>query len=129
MRLSQTPNGHPMTTPTDWRAALIATVRALMAKADPEAVEEIKWRKPSNPDGVPAWSHHGLICTGETYKDKVKLTFARGAALPDPAGLFVPQVGGTRRVIDLKQGDTPDPEAFIALVRAAVAHNREGKGK
>lgn len=116
-----------MPTSTDWRAQLLSTARKLIAEADPEAVEEIKWRKPSNPDGVPAWSHHGLICTGETYKDKVKLTFAKGAALPDPAGLFVPQDGGTRRVIDLHEGDRLDPEAFIALVRAAVALNAAGK--
>jgi len=118
-----------MTTPPDWRAALLSTARALIAKADPEVVEEIKWRKPSNPSGVPAWSHHGLICTGETYKDKVKLTFAKGAALPDPAGLFVPQDGGTRRAIDLREGDTLDAAAFLALVRAAVALNRAGKAK
>jgi hypothetical protein len=116
-----------MTTPTDWRAQLLSTVRKLIAEADPEAVEAIKWRKPSNPDGVPTWSHHGLICTGETYKDKVKLTFAKGAALPDPSGLFVPQQGGTRRAIDLREGDTLNPKAFIALVQAAVALNREGK--
>lgn len=116
-------------TETDWRTQLLSTVRKLITEADPEAVEEIKWRKPGNPDGVPSWSHHGLICTGETYKDKVKLTFAKGAALPDPAGLFVPQQGGTRRAIDLYEGDRLDPEAFVALVRAAVALNAAGKKK
>jgi hypothetical protein len=116
-----------MPDPTDWRPALLSEVRKLIAEADPEVVEEVKWRKPSNPDGVPAWSHHGLICTGETYKDKLKLTFAKGAALPDPAGLFVPQEGGTRRAIDLRQGVTLPAEAFKALVRAAVALNAEKK--
>jgi hypothetical protein len=116
-----------MSDPTDWRPALLAEVRRLIAEADPEVIEEVKWRKPSIPDGVPAWSHHGLICTGETYKDKVKLTFAKGASLPDPAGLFVPQEGGTRRAIDLMQGDTLHAEALIALVRAAVALNGQAK--
>lgn len=113
----------------DWRRIALAQVRKLIAEADPEAVEEIKWRKSSNPDGVPAWSHHGLICTGEIYRNKVKLTFAKGAALPDPAKLFVPQEGGTRRAMDLHEGDTLNPKAFIALVQAAVALNREGKKK
>lgn len=108
---------------TDWRAATLDRVRALILAADPGIVEEIKWRKPSNPAGVPTWSHGGLICTGETYKDKVKLTFARGAKLHDPAGLFVPQEGGTRRAIDLHEGDELDADAFTALIREAVAHN------
>lgn len=112
-----------MTDAQDWRAALLDRVRALLLAADPAVVEEVKWRKPSNPAGVPTWSHGGTICTGETYKDKVKLTFARGAKLADPTGLFVPQEGGTRRAIDLKQGDTLPAEAFIALIREAIAHN------
>lgn len=112
-----------MTEPTDWRAAILDRVRALILAADPSVVEEVKWKKPSNPAGVPTWSHGGLICTGETYKDKVKLTFARGAKLPDPTGLFVPQEGGTRRAIDLRQGDALDEQAFTALIREAIAHN------
>ena len=109
----------------DWRGAMIERVRSLIGDADPQAVEEIKWRKPSNPDGVPTWSHGKLICTGETYRDKVKFTFAHGAALDDPAGLFNSSLDGNmRRAIDLRQGDTLDETAFKALIRAAVAFNR-----
>lgn len=108
----------------DWRGAALARVRALIRTADPAVVEAIKWRKPSNPGGVAAWEHGGLICTGEVYKDKVKLTFARGADLPDPAGLFNSSLdGATRRAIDIAAGATPDADAFVALVRAAVARN------
>jgi hypothetical protein len=108
----------------DWRGRTLSRVRALIAQADPESVEEVKWRKPSNPKGVAVWSHAGIVCTGETYPDKVKLTFARGAALEDPAGLFNAGFGGnTRRAIDLHQGDEIDETAFKALVRAAVALN------
>lgn len=111
--------------PADWRAATLARVRVLIAAADPEAVEEVKWRKPTNPGGVPCWSHHGLLCTGETYRDKVKLTFAHGAKLPDPAGLFNASLdAGTRRAIDLRESDRLDEPAFTALIRAAVAFNR-----
>ncbi|HEX8840683.1 MAG TPA: DUF1801 domain-containing protein, partial [Sphingomicrobium sp.] len=103
-------------------------VRKLIHEADPEAVEERKWKKPSNPAGVPTWSHAGIICTGETYKDKVKLTFAKGASLPDPARLFNSSLdGGTRRAIDIREGDTVDPAAFKALVKAAVALNGVSK--
>jgi hypothetical protein len=114
---------------SDWRAETIAQVRALISKADPDAVEEVKWRKPSNAmQGVPTWSHHGLICTGETYKDKVKFTFARGAALEDPAGLFnAEDKGATRRAIDLREGEMVDAAAFKALVKAAVAANAAAK--
>ena len=114
-----------MTEPaTDWRAATLDRIRALILAADPGIVEEIKWKKPSNPAGVPTWSHGGLICTGETYKDKVKLTFARGAKLDDPAGLFgPPKDTGTRRAIDLHEGDALDADAFTALIREAIAHN------
>jgi hypothetical protein len=112
----------------DWRAATLDRVRKLIAEAAPDAVEEIKWRKPSNPGGVPAWSQGGLVCTGETYKDKVKLTFAKGASLPDPTGLFNASLdAGTRRAIDLREGDTIDATAFKQLVRAAVAANREAR--
>jgi hypothetical protein len=110
--------------PGDWRGETLARVRALIREADPEAVEAVKWRKPSNPAGVPVWEHGGLICTGETYKDKVKLTFARGAELDDPAGLFNSSLeGNTRRAIDIRQGDEIDEPALKALVRAAVAAN------
>lgn len=108
----------------DWRQAALARVRALIRKADPAAVEEVKWRKPSNPAGVPVWSHDGILCTGETYKSAVKLTFPNGAALPDPARLFNAGLsGGTRRAIDLHEGDALDEAAFVALVRAAAAFN------
>ena len=108
----------------DWRAATLARVRTLIRAALPDVVEEVKWRKPTNPAGVPTWSHGGLLCTGETYRDKVKLTFARGAALPDPAGLFNASLdAGTRRAIDIRKGETVDAEAFTALVRAAAAAN------
>ena len=108
----------------DWRGDTLARIRALIRSAEPGIVEEVKWRKPSNPGGVPAWSHGGLVCTGETYRDKVKLTFAKGAALPDPAGLFNASLdAGTRRAIDIREGEAIDEAAFKALVRAAVALN------
>jgi hypothetical protein len=108
----------------DWRGAALARVRALIRAADADIVEAVKWRKPSNPAGVPVWERHGLVCTGETYRDKVKLTFARGAALDDPTGLFNASLeGNTRRAIDIGEGDEVDAEAFMALVRAAVAEN------
>ena len=108
----------------DWRGETIERVRQLIHQADPEVVEERKWKKPSNPSGVPTWSHAGIICTGETYKDKVKLTFARGAALEDPSGLFNSSLdGGNRRAIDIRQGGEIDEAAFKALIREAVAAN------
>lgn len=108
----------------DWRGEVLARVRALIRAADPEVVESVKWRKPGNPAGVPVWEHSGILCTGETYRDKVKLTFARGAALDDPAGLFNSSLdGATRRAIDIRQGDAIDGEALKALVRAAVVEN------
>jgi len=108
----------------DWRSDTLDRVRKLTREADPEAVEERKWKKPSNPAGVPTWSHSGILFTGETYKDKVKLTFARGAALHDPAGLFnAGLTGGTRRAIDLREGESIDADAFKTLVRDAVAAN------
>ena len=108
----------------DWRGELLAAVRALIRAADPEVVEEVKWRKPSNPAGVAVWSHGGILCTGETYKDKVKLTFAKGASLADPGGLFNASMdAGTRRAIDLGEGDRLDAAAFKELVGAAVAAN------
>jgi len=108
----------------DWRGVALAQVRKLIMEADPDVVEEVKWRKPSNPMGVPTWSHSGIICTGETYKDKVKLTFARGASLDDPSRLFNSSLeGGTRRAIDIAEGADIDEAAFRALICAAVAEN------
>lgn len=108
----------------DWRGGVLAQARALIRGALPDVIEEVKWRKPSNPSGVPVWEHGGLLCTGEIYKDYVKLTFAHGAALPDPAALFNASLdGGTRRAIDLREGDELDGPAFKALVRAAAAFN------
>ena len=110
--------------PSDWRGETLARIRILIKQADPEVVEEVKWRKPSNPAGVPVWSHAGIICTGETYKDVVKMTFAKGASLPDPSGLFNSSLeGNTRRAIDFHEGDKIDEKALQALVRAAVALN------
>jgi hypothetical protein len=112
------------TSATDWRTETLERVRKLISEADPDAVEEVKWRKPSNPAGVPVWSHGGMICTGETYRDKVKLTFAKGASLPDPKRLFNASLeGGTRRAIDIRDGEKIDEGAFKALIRAAVALN------
>ena len=108
----------------DWRGAVLARIRQLIKEADPDVNEEVKWRKPSNPAGVPVWSHSGIICTGETYKDKVKLTFAKGAFLDDPKGLFNASLDGKeRRAIDIREGDEIDEEALKALIRAAVKLN------
>jgi hypothetical protein len=108
----------------DWRGATLARLRRLISEADPDVREAVKWRKPSNPLGVATWEHAGIICTGETYKDKVKLTFAKGASVPDPAKLFNASLeGGTRRAIDIREGEQLDEQAFKALVRAAVAVN------
>jgi hypothetical protein len=108
----------------DWRGETLARVRRLIKQADPDVVEEVKWRKPSNPAGVPVWSHDGMICTGETYKSTVKLTFANGAALDDPSGLFNSSLeGNTRRAIDVHEGDKIDEPALKALIRAAVTLN------
>jgi hypothetical protein len=108
----------------DWRGPTLARMRELILQADPAIVEEVKWKKPSNPRGVPVWSRAGIICTGESYKGKVKLTFAKGAKLPDPSKLFNGSLGGnTMRAIDIPEGHEVDAEAFQALVRAAVALN------
>jgi hypothetical protein len=108
----------------DWRGETLARVRKLVKEADPEVVEEVKWRKPSNPAGVPVWEHAGIMCTGETYKNAVKLTFAKGAALEDPQGLFNASLeGNMRRAIDIHEGDKIDEKALKALIRAAVALN------
>jgi hypothetical protein len=107
-----------------WRAETLAEVRRMIHEADPDVVEECKWVKPTNPLGVPVWSHAGIVCTGEAYKQVVKLTFARGASLEDPRGLFNSSLeGNTRRAIDIREGEVLDAEAFKALIQAAVAEN------
>ena len=112
----------------DWRQIVLERIRTLIVEADPDIVEERKWRKPSNPAGVPTWSHDGIVCTGESYKSAVKLTFARGASLEDPSRLFNAGLdGNVRRAIDIKQGETIDAEAFKALIRSAVAFNTASK--
>ena len=114
----------------DWRGEMLGRVRQLIKDADPEVQETIKWRKPSSPDGVPVWEHSGMICTGETYRDKIKLTFARGAALSDPKMLFNSSLeGGTRRAIDIREGEAINENAFKALIRQAVAANLAASGK
>jgi hypothetical protein len=113
----------------DWRGETLARVRSLIKEADPNVVEEVKWRKPSNSMlGVPVWEHDGIICTGETYKEVVKLTFARGAALEDPAGLFNSTLeGNVRRAIDIREGDKINEKALKTLIRAAVALNASAR--
>ena len=123
------PMAKPRTTvaagPGDWREDTLARMRTLIVEADPKMIEERKWRKPSNGMiGVPVWSHNGIVCTGETYKAVVKLTFAQGASIPDPARLFNSSLeGNTRRAIDIHEGEQVDARAFKALVKAAVARN------
>jgi hypothetical protein len=113
----------------DWRGKTLAKVREIIQEADPEIVEEWKWVKPTNP-GTPVWSHGGIVCTGETYKNVVKMTFAKGAALEDPAGLFNSSLdGNARRAIDIYEGDKVDEAALKDLIRAAVALNLQGKSK
>jgi hypothetical protein len=109
----------------DWRVAMLARLRAVIEQADPDVVEECKWKKPSNPWGVPVWSHDGMICTGETHKSVVKMTFAKGAFLDDPAGLFNSSLDGNlRRAIDFHEGDKVNEKALKTLIRAAVALNK-----
>jgi hypothetical protein len=110
---------------SDWRANTVEHIRGLILAADDDIVEERKWRKPSNPEGVPTFSCDGLICTLETYKDKVKVTFAKGASLPDPVSVFNASLdAGTRRAVDVRESDSLDDDAFTALIQAAVALNR-----
>ena len=118
-------------TANEWRAETLARMRTLILEADPEMIEERKWKKPSNAMlGVPVWSHHGIVCTGETYQKVVKLTFARGASVPDPSHLFNSSLeGNTRRAIDIHEGEQVDARAFKALVKAAVALNGAKKKK
>jgi hypothetical protein len=112
----------------DWRAETLNRMRALILEADPQIVEERKWVKPTKPLGVPVWSHDGIVCTGETYQKVVKLTFMRGASLPDPTGLFNSSLeGGTRRALDIPEGGKIDARAFKALIKAAVAENGSRK--
>lgn len=110
----------------DWRGKMLAKIRNLIKEADPDIVEEIKWRKPSNPDGVPVWYHNGGICTGETYKDHVKFTFFNGASIEDPAHLFN-QPGTVRRAIDFHEGESINEDAFKELIRSALAFNLDSK--
>ena len=113
----------------DWRHQTLQRMRELIHDAHPDIVEEVKWVKPTNPDGVPTWTYEGILCTGEIYKDKVKLTFARGATVPDPDGIFNASLdAGTRRAIDLHEGDDVDASAFKGLVRRAAELN-EGRRK
>ena len=113
-----------------WRGEVLARLRAAIRATDPGIVETVKWRKPSNPSGVPVWEHGGIVCTGETYKDKVKLTFDKGAALDDPKGLFNSSLDGhRRRAIDIFEGDEVDEKAVAALVKAAVALNGRERSK
>jgi hypothetical protein len=115
--------------PGDWRGKALTRIRALIKEADPDVVEEVKWVKPTNP-GVPTWSHDGIICTGESYKQVVKLTFAKGASLKDPARLFNASLeGNVRRAIDIREGEEVDASAFKALIREAVALNTSAKAK
>ncbi len=114
----------------DWRGDTLARARGLILAADPEIIETVKWRKPANPSGVPVWERGGILCTGETYRDKVKLTFAKGAALDDPTGLFNSSLeGNTRRAIDLFEGDEVDGEALKALVREAALLNASKRSR
>ena len=121
---SNSPKGEDPSQLDDWRGAMLSRVRNLIKQAEPDVVEERKWRKPANPEGVPVWSHNGMICTGETYKSYVKITFARGASLKDPSHLFNSSLeGNARRAIDIHDGEEIAEGAFKALIRAAVALN------
>lgn len=113
-----------------WRGETLARMRRLIHEADPDVVETVKWQKPTTPSGVPVWEHAGILCTGESYKEYIKLTFAKGAALPDPAGVFNASLeGNARRAIDMREGDVVDEAAFKALVREAVALNEAKPAK
>jgi hypothetical protein len=114
----------------DWRGEMLGRVRALIKEADPEVVEAVKWRKPSNPAGVPVWEHDGIICTGDAFKGKVKVTFAKGALLDDPSGVFNASLAGNAmRAIDIREGEKINERAFKALIRRAVALNKSLKKK
>jgi hypothetical protein len=125
---SHDPKTNELKKPDDWRRKTLDYVRALIYEADPNVVEERKWAKASNPDGVPVFSHNGIVCTLETYKAAVKLTFAKGASLKDPAGLFNSSLeGNTRRAIDIQENDNINEKAFKDLIRTAVALNLQPK--
>ncbi len=109
---------------SDWRGEKLAQIRKLVKEADPEVVEEVKWKKPSNPDGIPVWSHDGIMCMGETYKQHLRITFAKGPSLDDPKGLF-----NAYRAILIHEGDTIDESAFKALIKSAAAFNHNAKKK
>lgn len=112
----------------DWRGKTLGKLRELIRNADPEIIEAVKWRKPTNPAGVPVWEHSGIICTGDAFKEKVKITFAKGAFLDDPTGVFNAGLdGNTMRAVDLYEGDSIDEEAFQDLIRTAVAYNKSSK--
>ena len=114
----------------DWRGPMFARLHAIICKADPDIIEEVKWKKPSNPTGTALFSHNGMVCTAESYKDYVKMTFAYGASLPDPAGLFnAPFTGATRRAINIREGDKINEKALITLIRDAVALNTNKPAK
>jgi hypothetical protein len=113
----------------DWRGEMLARIRTIIREADPDVVEEVKWRKPSNPSGVPVWEHAGIICTGETYKAVVKMTFPYGSKLADPSGLFNASLEGVRRAIDIREGDKINEKALKALIRDAVVLNVSKKPK
>ena len=125
------PTGAKIKHQSDWRGEMLDHIRSLITQADPAIIEEVKWRKPSNSMlGVPVWERAGIVCTGETYKDKVKLTFANGASLDDPENLFNSSLdGNTRRAIDIHEGEEIDEKAFKALIRAAVALNTSKSAK
>jgi hypothetical protein len=119
---------HSAKTPRDWRPATLARMRKLIEEADPDVIEEMKWKKPSNPKGVPTWSHDGIICTGQIFKDKVKITFGKGALLKDPSRLFNASLeGNAMRAIDIGEGEKIDERAFKALFKEAVALNKSKK--
>ena len=125
-RTSTATKPHKSSTKSDWREETLGRMRALIVEADPEIIEELKWKKVATPLGVPAWSHNGLVCTGETYQQHVKLTFFNGASLPDPSRLFNAGLeSSSRRAIDIHEGESVDARAFKALVRAAVARNSQ----
>jgi hypothetical protein len=116
--------------PSDWRERTLARVRQVIKEADPEIVEEFKWKKPSNPEGIPVWSHDGIVCTGETYKNHIKMTFAKGASLKDPDRLFNASLeGSVTRAIDIHEGESINEAALKKLIQAAVALNQESKRK
>jgi hypothetical protein len=122
-RMARKVAGHPDR--RDWRAQALAEVRRLIREADPDVVEEVKWRKPSNPAGIPVWSHDGMICTGETYKNHVRLTFPKGSVMKDPSRLFNANLEGVRRAVHIYEGDRINEAAFKALIREAVMLNLE----